>query len=486
MLRSFQSLVIQILALWKNLLQKQVGARVGLDEKATSRVLKQAGMDDDLYQRMLERMNARPAEVAVVTGALEALDALDQDNGLSEAERDRIESAVLEAQRIVRNDLIEAARLSRNAPPLDGYPEPDHVEPARWQARQVWPLIEKLSASKQEMLVRHSPQYQTWAFMELVCEKSVEEASRDPQRAAGLARLATVVAETVRGPEGWCKRVKGYALAHVPNIERVFGRLEAADAALAEAGRLWLTGSDPDRILDPGRLLDLEASLRRAQRRFDEALACLAGAEAVGRRRDRYLVNRGFAFEVMGKYEQAMVALLEAQPLVEQSGDERLLYMQRYNLAVVYTHLGRFSEASGLLRLVRPTVVEREDKSEAIRIKWLEGRIAAGLGRRDEALKLLTKAQEEFGSRKMWYDVALCLLEIAILLLESGNAPEVKALAHDLAKVFEAQGVHHEALVALQLFQEATVKEVLTVAQARRILDYLFMARYNPDLRYES
>lgn len=484
--RSFRSLVIKMLALWKGLLQKQVGARAGLDEKQTYRVLHQEGMDDELYQRMLEKMNARPAEVAVVTGALEALDALDQDNGLSEAEREHIERTLLEAQRILRNDLTEAARLSRKAPPIDGYPEPDHVEPARWQAREVWPLIEKLPESKQGMIVRHSPQYQTWAFMELVCEKSVEEASRDPERAAGLARLATVVAGTVRGPEGWCNRVKGYALAHVPNIERVFGRLESADSALAEASRLWLAGSDPDRILDPGRLLDLEASLRRAQRRFDDALDCLAKAEVVGRRKDRYLVNRGFALEVMGKYDQATVALLEAQPLVEQSGDERLLYMQRYNLAVVYTHLGRFSEASGLLELVRPAVVKREDKSEAIRLKWLEGRIAAGLGRPDEALKILVKAQEEFASRRMWYDVALCLLEIAILLLEQGNAPAVKALAHDLAKVFEAKGVHQEALVALQLFQEATVKEALTAIQARRILDYLFMARYNPDLRYQS
>jgi tetratricopeptide (TPR) repeat protein len=360
------------------------------------------------------------------------------------------------------------------------------VEPARWQAREVWPLIEKLPASKQEMLVRHSPQYQTWAFMELVCDKSVEEASRDPERAVDLARLATVVAETVRGPEAWCNRVKGYALAHVPNIERVFGRLDSADAALAEASRIWLAGTDPDKILEPGRLLDLEASLRRAQRRFDDALACLAKAEKVGRRKDRYLVNKGSILVVMGRYSQGADVLLEAQPLVEQRGDKRLLYMQRYNLAVAYTHLGRFSEAQELVRLVQPAVAEREDKCEASRVICLQGRIAAGLGRRDEALKLLTKAQEEFASRRMWYDVALCLLEAAILLLEQGDTSAVKALAHNLSEVFESKKVHQEALVALRLFQEAAVKEAVTAAQARRILDYLFMARYNLDLRYES
>jgi tetratricopeptide (TPR) repeat protein len=188
----------------------------------------------------------------------------------------------------------------------------------------------------------------------------------------------------------------------------------------------------------------------------------------------------------MGRYEQAMEALLEAQPLVECSGDERLLYMQRFNLAVVHTHVGRSSEALHLVRLVRSAVADRGDKSEASRVTWLEGRIAAGLGRRDEALKLLVKAQAEFASRRMGYDVALCLLEVAILLLEQGDTSAVKALAHDLAVVFESKGVHQQALVALQLFQEAAVQEAVTAAQARRILDYLFIARYNPDLRYES
>jgi hypothetical protein len=184
---SVHSLVIQIIAIWKGLLKKQVGSRAGFNPSRLSGLFKQEKMDEDDYQRLLGAVRGRPVEVAVVTGCLEALDALDQDNGLSEAERERIETAVLDAQRIVRNDLIEAARLSRKAPAHDGYPEPAEVEPARWQAREVWPLLRDFPESKQQMLVRHSPQFQTWAFMELVCDKSEEEASRDPERAAGLS-----------------------------------------------------------------------------------------------------------------------------------------------------------------------------------------------------------------------------------------------------------------------------------------------------------
>lgn len=57
-----------------------------------------------------------------------------------------------------------------------------------------------------------------------------------------------------------------------------------------QAKRLWQVGSDPGRVLDPGRLLDLEASLRRDQRRLDEALALLDEAATVSRFPGRVLI----------------------------------------------------------------------------------------------------------------------------------------------------------------------------------------------------
>jgi len=84
----------------------------------------------------------------------------------------------------------------------------------------------------------------------------------------------------------------------------------------------------------------------------------------------------------------------------------------------------------------------------------------------------------------MWYDVALALLEIAVLLLEVGRAADVKALALDLAQVFQANGVHREALAALRLFQEAAGRKEATAELARRLLAYLFRARHDEGLRF--
>jgi hypothetical protein len=86
----------------------------------------------------------------------------------------------------------------------------------------------------------------------------------------------------------------------------------------------------------------------------------------------------------------------------------------------------------------------------------------------------------------MSYDVALALLEEAALLLEEGRAAEVKALAPELARVFEGKGVHREALAALRLFREAAEREAASAGLARRVLGFLFRARHDPGLRFSA
>jgi tetratricopeptide (TPR) repeat protein len=267
-------------------------------------------------------------------------------------------------------------------------------------------------------------------------------------------------------------------------VLRVSGELKVSDAALEAAKRLWSAGSDPAALLDPGRILSLEASLRRAQRRFEEALSLLDRALVIGRSPERILVKKGFTLEAMGDYERAVETLLQAAPLVESLGDPRLLYMMRFNLAVNLTHTGRYNEAAALVGQVREIATSRGDDNELIRTLWLEGRIAAGLGRKEEALGLLQEARGKFAARGMGYDVALALLEEAVLLLEEGRTAEVKELASNLVKVFESKGVHREAVAALLLFQEAAESETATAELTRRLLAFLHRARHDPGLRF--
>jgi tetratricopeptide (TPR) repeat protein len=266
----------------------------------------------------------------------------------------------------------------------------------------------------------------------------------------------------------------------------VSGDLGSAEIAMEEAKRLWNAGSDPASVLDPGRLPDLEASLRRDQRRLPEALALLDEAASVGRRPERALLQKGYTLEVMGEYERAVETLLRAAPLVIQQGDPRLESILSGNLALNYCHLGRFEEAALLARRVCAAALETGDEIEALRMIWAQGRIAAGLGRTGEARSLLVQARREFAARGMEYDVALALLEESVLLLGNGQESEVKHLTRELAVLFDTKGVHREALAALRLFQEAVEQEQATADLARRVLRYLFRARHDPDLRFPS
>jgi tetratricopeptide (TPR) repeat protein len=484
--RCFRALMIWFLSVWRGLTQTQLGLRSGIQGKRVSRLLQRDEIPDEDYETLLAATRSEPAEIQVVTGCIEGLQAVARNRDLSAGEQEEVECGVREAARLLRGTLREIALRSRSMPAFDGYPRSADLEAARWQAGMQWSLLEILTEEQQLAVVRRVREYQNWALMEKVCAESVVQASRDLDRAAAVARLAEEIADLVRGPEGWRNTVRGYAAGHGANVARVIGDLKGARADLDAAKRRWLSGSDPDHVLDPGRLLDLEASFCCSERRFDEALARLDEAFPVSHCPARILIKKGFTLEVMGEYEQAVETLLKSEPLMEGEADARLQYMQRFNLAVNYSHLGAFAEARSLLDQVREAAAGRGDDNEMFRVIWLEGRIAAGLRRPQEARGLLEQAGRAFASRKLWYDVALAQLEITILLLKEGRTAEIKAVAQELAEVFRSQGVHREALAVLKLFAEAVQRDEATAELARRVLCFLFRARHDQGLRFTA
>jgi tetratricopeptide (TPR) repeat protein len=484
--RSHRPLTLAILALWKKLSQKEIGAEARIPQKQVSYYLKKEELDDSTYARLLQGVRARPAEIDVVTACLETLEALSQDQEMTPEERDEVEAGVLEGAGLLRKSFSAAVRRSRALPPGDCYPRPADLEASRWQAREQWSLLEPLSEGQRLAVARVAPEFQTWALVERVCEESIVQASRNVERSASLARIAQEIAERVQAPEGWRNCIQGFAAAHVANALRVQGELKGAETTFGQAKDLWESGLDPTGVLDPGRLFNLEGALRRDQRRFVEALALLDQAAAVGRSPELALIQKGFTLEVMGEFGPAIETLLLAEPLIERRSNGRQLYKLRFNLAVNFCQLGHYSEASKLVQQVRDLVTERGDEVELIRITWLEGRIAAGMGQREDALRLLGQARRGFAARRMRYDEALAILEEAVLLLDEGRANEVRALAMSLTEAFGSNGVHREALAALRLFQEAAEREEATAELARRVLGYLFRARYDQGLRFTA
>lgn len=486
---TFRQKLLQLLALLYDLSFKEIGARCGMTERNVSHHLRRQRrrdeMKDDIFERLLSAIPCPPAAVSFVAECIESVAALSAHGDLTEEERAEIEEAGRSARRLTREALSKAALRTR-AVRVEGYPEPHEVDLDRRQAEELFRRLSVQPPPIRLALVRVVDRYQTWALCERACEASVREASRDLESAAVWASVAREIAVKVRGPEWWQHRVQGFAGGFGANVVRVQGELKPAAADFVSAKRLWLSGADPLGLLDPGRMLDLEASLLRDQRHFDEALACLDEAVIVGRSPERALINKGFTLEVMGEYERAIEALLLAAPMIEHTAEPRLRNTVDFNLASACCNAGRHSEAAGLVPRIRALAIDLGDHLDLIRLGWLEGRIASGQGRREEALNLLAQARWEFAERKMSFDVALTLLEEAVLLLEDGRVAEVKRLAQELEKVFESKGVHREALEALLLFREAAEREAATPELARRVLRFLFRARHDRGLRFES
>jgi tetratricopeptide (TPR) repeat protein len=486
---TFRQLLLSFLALWCDLSQKEIGARAGIDPKDVHHFMRrrrQGELKDDDFERLLTGLGCSPEEVSIVSACLESLQALKRaDQDLTPEERAKIEEAILLGNRLEREALTEAVRLSRAAPDSEGYPAAYDLAPAQRRAEEFFLRLERRTPDLRLVMVEEAEEFQTWYLCERVCRESTHAASRDLEEAAAWAHLAQEIAARVRAPEGFRNRIQGYALAHAGNLLRVSGKLKQADTTFEEAKRLWHSGSDPAKVLDPGRLLDLEASLRIDQRRLDEALARLEEAVAVGRCPERALIQKAITLEEMGQYEAAVEILLQAEPRVERAGDPRLLYSQRFNLAANLVHLGRYIDGAELIPQVREVAIDLGDEIFLSRITWLESRIAAGLGRTRQARTLLAEVRRDFELRHMSYDVALALLEEAILLFDAGQTAEVQVLADELTKVFADKGVHREALAALRLFYNAAKDQKATAEMARRVLEFLQRARHDRDLGFE-
>jgi len=116
---------------------------------------------------------------------------------------------------------------------------------------------------------------------------------------------------------------------------------------------------------------------------------------------------------------------------------------------------------------------------------WLEGRLAAGLGRRAEAIDALRQVRREFADHELAADAALVTLNLAVLLLEEGRTGEVRELAGETVPIFGGMGLDGEAIAALGVFWRAAEQEMATAELGRRLLAFLERARYDPEFRFD-
>jgi transcriptional regulator with XRE-family HTH domain/tetratricopeptide (TPR) repeat protein len=363
------------------------------------------------------------------------------------------------------------------------------VVASRRDAPATWDLLQDCPEPVRLGLIREVPEFQTVGLCELLCERSLEAAGASAAEAIRRAELAVEVARQVAGTDGFRSRVLGYAGIHLANGLRVAGSLPEADESLASFLALWHAGTAEDPgLLNAARVLGIEASLRRAQRRLPEALDLIDQALAIDvwGETPALQLAKARALAEIGQFEASLAILQHAVHQIDASRKPRRRYVALNLLVLNLCHLGRYAAAEMLLPEARKQASSLGNRLDLLRIDWLAGKVAAGLGRADEAVALLMRLREQFLATDNAYDFALVTLELAEVHAALGRTTEVKALARQSAPFFAGQGVHREAQQALALFCRATEDDRLTAELLRSLVTFLCRARYDTHLRFDN
>ncbi len=338
-------------------------------------------------------------------------------------------------------------------------PEPSKPNSAGDRAALLLAKLLQRSAQERRALVEEATDFQSEALAVLLCAKSLELTPRAPGEAIELAQLAVDIAEAVPGDRRRRECLQGYTWAHLGNALRVSSDLPGADQSFNRAAELW-QGSTGIGSLHGSLLLELEASLRIDQGRPNQALALLDRALESGADPVRILLNKARALLDFGHCddghcERAMAAVEEAATLIDGTAQPRLLFIHRLLVAHCLCELRRYAEADTVANEARRLVEPLGCDLDLVRVQWLKGRVAASLGRVDEAIASLSEVRNRFVACDVNYDAALASLELATLLAPAGRVAEAQALARESAAVFCAQRTHREALAAFELLRQA-------------------------------
>ncbi len=345
--------------------------------------------------------------------------------------------------------------------------------PELWARLAGYPYAEQLQELESEDL-------HTWGLCQLLLQKSREATFSDPARGVELANLALRVVRHLGKAydPNWVTDLRARCFAHLGNARRVLGELRSAEDAFVKAEGC-LVRSSSGNVEVRAEILDLRSSLRRAQRRLDEALDLIDQALSLYREAGqehgiaKSLLQRAKILEENGDLTGAIDLLRRTTEEIDPVREPQLSAYGRFNLLTALLLAEHYEEAERLLPAIEGPLRIVGQPLDLIRLRWVEGNIHLGRGRRGPAEAAFREAQKEFLERQMGYDAALVSLDLARLYAQEGCVEDLKRLAAEMMPVFQSRDVHREAILALLMFQRACEEERLTVDLVRQLSAYL-------------
>jgi tetratricopeptide (TPR) repeat protein len=355
--------------------------------------------------------------------------------------------------------------------------------------RDLDELLALTPAERRERVSRAHTRFRSRTLAELLLAASAARMRRDPGEAEDLARMVHEVLLRVPGAllESWSGRLTVRALAHEANARRAAGDLVEADR-LFRGLRSRLASHPVDDPEVHAEICSLEASLRQDQRRFDEAQKLLSRAVLLHRQAlsgvgvAKALIQKGAVHRGKGEVAEALACLEEAAGVLgdEERSDLRLCAVS--NRALCLCDLDRHDEAKALVEEHRDLYDVAGDDWARLRLAWLEGRIAHGLGEA-AAEEHLETARRGFLAAGNDFNAALVSLDLAVLYLEQGRRQELEELAVGLSTAFAARRMPQGEMASLLLFRQAVAARRVTAEAIRALRTYLETSREGLALR---
>jgi tetratricopeptide (TPR) repeat protein len=284
--------------------------------------------------------------------------------------------------------------------------------------------------------------------------------------------------------------LQGRALAELGNAYRVLDQHDLAADALARARYLLEElGSRDETLLI--RLCELEATLAADQRQFGYAICLLLKVASFHQRTGdlhlagRTLIKRGLYVGYAGNPEEALRLIPEALALVDGKRDPGLVYAAVHNQLLFIVDCGRFSEGR-TFRARHSWILNRgEGCMNRTRLRWIEGRIEAGLGRPDRAEAACREVKQEFEEFHRSYIASIVALDLAAALLAQQRPQEAHEVVLGASQVFSALRIEREALAAVVVLRTTLEMGKATATLAEDVAAFLRRAIHDPTAKFD-
>jgi tetratricopeptide (TPR) repeat protein len=324
-----------------------------------------------------------------------------------------------------------------------------------------WSALDPLLPQERLPAVMERKDWHHWGLFRAILDAARWYRGRDPQESVDIAQLALDIVDLLHpaavGGEAAAKDMRAKAYSMLADCLRLAGDLEGARHAITDAWRWNEEGTgDP---LDKARIFRADAAYAAAVGEFETAEAILEQALALYRAahethlQGRTLIQMG---ETVGyaNPDRGLVHLEAGLPLINAAREPRLELRAQHHLAEFLCAASRPEEALAIMDRARPLYRQFEEEPVQLRLHWLRGRIAQGLGLTSEAVEILRLTREEYRARDLRREFLLVTIDLAEAHVRQGEFATALRLLGETTPTLASGNLHRNGLAAWLLFQK--------------------------------